>query len=45
LEAFYNENFAVGSSLDRSNIPTYEYFQNFEQYLVMMEKSDWKKNV
>jgi hypothetical protein len=27
------------------NLPSYERYQNFEQYLVLMERSDWKKHV
>jgi hypothetical protein len=47
IDAFYNENFGVGSVLEQSvvNTPTYERFQNFEQYLLLMEKNDWKKHV
>ena len=47
LDAFYSENFAVGSVLDENarNSPQYENYQNFESYLLLMEKSDWKKNV
>ena len=47
LDAFYSENFSVGSVLDENarNTPQYENYQNFESYLLLMEKSDWKKNV
>ena len=47
LEQFYNDNFAVGGIIEQSvmNTPTYEKYQNFEQYLVLMERSDWKKHV
>lgn len=47
LDAFYSENFSVGSVLDENarNSPQYENYQNFESYLLLMEKSDWKKNV
>ena len=27
------------------NTPSYEYYQNFESYLSIIEKSDWKKHV
>jgi hypothetical protein len=47
LDQFYSENFAVGGIVEQSvvNMPSYERFQNFEQYLVLMERSDWKKHV
>ena len=47
IDAFYNENFGVGSVLEQSvvNTPTYERYQNFEQYLLLMEKNDWKKHI
>jgi hypothetical protein len=37
----------VGGIIEQSvmNTPTYEKYQNFEQYLVLMERSDWKKHV
>lgn len=47
LEQFYSENFSVGDVREQSlvNGPTYEAYQNFEQYLILMEKNDWKKHI
>ena len=47
LDQFYDENFSVGSVLEQSltNSPNYEMYQNFEQYLLLMERNDWKKHI
>lgn len=46
LDSFYNEHFAVGGVAQQSgNLPSYEYYQNFESYLSIIEKTDWKKHV
>lgn len=30
--------------MNMAQAPTYESYQNFQSYLLMLEKGDWKKN-
>lgn len=43
LETFYSENFSTNMSMDKA--PNYDYYQNFENYLLLLQKNDWKKHV
>jgi hypothetical protein len=43
FESYINENFSIGYAQD-AKVPSYESYQNFQSYLLMMEKGDWKKN-
>lgn len=47
LDQFFDTNFSVGSVIEQSltHAPNYEVYQNFEQYLLLMEQGDWKKHI
>lgn len=46
LDSFYNENFQLGTGKEYvENNPNYEQYQNFENYLLLMQRQDWKKNI
>jgi hypothetical protein len=41
-----NENFNLASSeVYNQNAPSYEAVKNFDSYLVLLEKRDWKKHI